>query len=136
MPNTFIPKIEYGTGPTTIEFETPPEGFDPNQKKLEHIGKVSESANGTTQTSTNYIKNKMKFTWQFISKSLIDTLETFYTVHGIPGKSFKYYPDKDEAAYFDVEIDKSDRKFNAEGTHPDGLGDFKYKLKTTFKRVL
>ena len=132
-----IPKIEYGTTPTTIEFEYPPKGKDPFGKKIRTKSQLGESANGETQTSFLANIQTNEFVFSYVSKTIIDALETFYLTHASRGLTFKYFFDKDEAGFIEVELDKSSRKFEPKSIfYKSADNDFRYELKMKVRQVL
>lgn len=130
----FIPKIEYGTIPTTITFRLPPEGRDPLGRQVTLKGDVSESSSGITQTSIDYLEEVFRVKFYDLNYTEISTLETFFTTHAVFGENFKYYPDKNVASYYTVTLDK--REFRPEGEYADPENtDFRYTLAMTMRRV-
>ena len=133
----WIPKIEYGPGPTTIEFDFPARGRDPKEEEIVTKGKVDETATGVQQTSFLSNIGEKEFDFGHVRQTIIDQLKTFYLTHASRGKEFDFYPDKDEAEVWTVTLHKSSRKFKPTGKVWDGeLQEFKYDLKMKIRRVL
>ena len=133
----FIPKIEYGVGPTTIEFEYPLLGRDPFEEEIKFKGKVDEIATGTTQTSflANIAMKKLKF--GNVNQTILDQLKTFFITHASRGNTFKFFPDKDEVDFIEVELDKSGRKFKPKGkNYKPSIDEFLYDIDLKIRRVL
>ena len=130
----FIPKIEYGTGPTTIEFDVPPID-DPLRERVVSNQRTLKSNNGTTQTQFNYNEEILNPRFRGLSKALADALRTFFKDHGGQGKSFSYFEDKDSASFRTVTLDS----FNIRPVRdiPQGTGsDFKYRIELRMRRTL
>lgn len=135
--SNLIPKIEYGDTPTTIEFEYPPEGFDPYKKIIKTKSQVGEAANGRTQTSFLANIQTNEFDFSFVSQAIYDQLETFYLTHASRGLEFKYFFDKDVASFITVKLDNRARKLEPKGKFWS-LADqaFRYDVKMKIRRVL
>ena len=106
-----IPKIEYDVGPTIIEFDLPPEGFDNEGRTPEVKAKISEMQSGPQQISINHKRDNFKIKFRWVSEAITDALEIFIMDWVSENNDFKYFPDKDEAAFYTCYIDKRSLKF-------------------------
>ena len=95
MATSFIPKIVFGTGPTTIAFDFPNKK-DPFGLELKHVGKTTVAKSGNTQTITDHILQNNSITFSHVSESIKISLENFFKTHAFLGKSFSYFEDKDD----------------------------------------
>ena len=129
-----IPKIVYPSGGgMTITFSYPPAG-DPFSEEIRSFGAEAISANGTEQYSEFYQREIIKIKFKNLSKTELDAFRTFFKTHATLGKSFDYYPSKDETPFETYRLDKKRAKIKR--TSPDGAGDFRYSVDVTFRRVL
>jgi hypothetical protein len=133
MAFSYIPKIVYNA--TTIEFDYPPEG-DTFGERLKFNGRITKSRSGVQQTITNYIEQINGITYSFVSESVKQSLNTFLITHGLLGKDFEYWFDKDEVSTkFTVKLDSSSMnpKFNIITRKGEG---FIYRLQLVYRRVI
>ncbi len=131
----FIPKIIYGTGPTTIQFEYPPEGDNLNRSAKSSIA-VSKSTSGVIQAQFNYLEEDYDVNFVFLTQSLRDQLRTFFDTWGGKGKEFKYYESSDEASFITVTLDSfafQEKRIIRVNTISQ---DFIYDIKLSFRRTL
>ena len=136
MAANWIPKIEYGVGPTTITFEYPPKGPKVRGKQLKHIGTRTTSKSGAQQTITDFIEENNTINLSHVSEVITGQLETFFLTHGFLGKSFDYYFDKDDVATkVTVKLDESGTTVNFDEQLSTAVDAFLYKLKLKLTRV-
>lgn len=105
----FIPKIEYDTGPITVQFELPPAG-DNLDETFKSNAATNKSNSGLEQTQWNYNEHIISPKMTFVSQSVHDAFYTFFINWGSKGKSFKYYESSDEAAFWTVTLTKKEFK--------------------------
>jgi hypothetical protein len=135
MATNYIPKIVYGSGPTTIEFDYPPRK-DPFGQDLQHVGKVVESKNGTQQVLTDYIVKKNDITFSFLTDAKKTAIETFLTTHAFLGNSFTYWEDKNDALTArTVTLDTAGRRVDFKVLTRKGSG-FLWELTLKFREVI
>ena len=128
-----IPKIEYGIGPTIIEFDLPPSGYDNEAKDLNINAAVSQAQNGEQQISLNNIEEKFKPKFKLVTKTIVDAIEILLKDHAAFNQSFTYFFDKDvPASAITVKIDKSGLKFKAKRDTASN----KYSFSLKFRRVI
>lgn len=97
-------KIVYthpSAGSTTITFALPPEG-DPFQLKKVAVLKQNESSSGKLQSKHNFNRNTVKIKLVFLTKTILDLLETLFDDHASLGKTFDYYPSTDVGTFHTV----------------------------------
>ncbi len=89
-----IPRIVYGSVPTTIQFIYPPEG-DP-------LGEIPKASNVTTLSANGQIQNNQKYVARFysmkmffVSETVKALFDTFFLDHGSLKMSFTFYPHSD-----------------------------------------
>lgn len=134
MATNYIPKIVYGTGPTTIQFDYPPKGDVKNQT-LKATGRTTVSKSGAQQTVTDFVEEINKLTYSHVSETLKTSLETFFLTHALLGKSFTYFFDSgDVATSFTVQLDPTSFKIDFDIMTRKGTG-FVYKFTMAFRRV-
>lgn len=129
----YIPKIQYGTGPTTITFELPPEGDNLDEIFRANVNKTI-STGGVEQVQWNYNEHLISPNFVFLTQSLHDQLETFYLNWASKGKEFKYFESEDEPTYWTVTLDKNE--FTAKKIVCDGLGGFIWDVELKMRRSL
>ncbi len=125
-----IPKIVYGDAATEIAFSFPPEVDD--GESLEANERVSQSISGVRQVSVDSISVVRAMKFSFLSDALKTALETFYKTHALYGKSFKFFEDKDGAAF--VYYDVLDFKFIPKRSI--GKVNYPWSIPLKFRRVL
>lgn len=125
----FIPKIEYGTGPTTLTLALPPE--DDSDELLEGVKRESVSISGVRQLSLDRTEITREIKLKFLTPSLKSGLETFFNSWGKYGKSFKFFQHSDEVTFTTYEMKDVKLKFDRD--LPKN-GDFLYSTKLTFRR--
>lgn len=128
--DNFIPKIVYGTGPTTVLFDFPPSADNDEQK--EGIKRESISIAGTRQISLDRTEITRACTYKFVTKTLLDQIEVFFEAWGKYGKPFDYYVHNQNALSL-VNYELKDLKFNPQRLVSHGA-DFYYTLTLTFRR--
>ena len=126
-----IPKIEFDVGPTIIDFSLPPEGFDNEGRTSEVAAKVSEMQSGLQQISINHVKDKFDIKFKWIDKSIVDAVESFIINWAALNNTFKYFPDKDEATFYECYIDKRSLRFRPKRLNTNN----KYEFKLSFYRL-
>ena len=99
----FIPKIEFGTGPTTITFDLPPEG-DFRSQNFNASEKTSTSNNGTEQTQFNFTEDRLGLSFFFISETIKTQMDNFMLTHALRGLEFSYFESNDEVAFITVTL--------------------------------
>lgn len=129
----FIPKIVYGTGPTTIQFDMPPTGDN-----LDETFKANAATNysnaGKSQTQWNYNEHIFSPKFTFVTQSLHDAVYTFFNTWASKGKEFKYYESSDVASYWDVILTK--KEFKPRKLVCDGGGGFIWEFEFEMRRVV
>lgn len=105
----------------------PSEDFEPNQN-------ISVSISGQRQIQTNHILAKLRLTFRFIEPSVYRKMkDVFYLPWAALGKEFRFFESKDEAAFFNYELDRlafgPDREVAK-------AGDFLYKFDLTLRRIV
>ncbi len=135
MGRQFIPKIEFGTGPTTIEFLLPPKG-DPFGESTNAFNRTSTSRSGLRQVVHDYIEKEFTVTWSHISFTIKAELDTFFDTHALLGLEFKYFFAKAEGAFELVEL--SDTSFKPKFRRMTRKGaEFLFEVSpVTFRRIL
>lgn len=128
----WIPEIQYGAGPTTLNFTYPPEG-DPQNESLSGDLIVSKSLDGTQQTQWNYTEEIITLNFVFLTKTQLDNLRTFYTSHAVKGNTFTFLPSDDEVTSFTMTL--ADYRFQPRRVWSDGSSDFIYEVQMSFRRV-
>lgn len=128
-----IPKIIYGSGPTTITFDYPPSG-DPLNEKLEGAGDESISADGTLQYSHRYIERTYKVKLEFVTKTDADAFRTFLQNSGLKRESFDYYQHSDGSALGTFTLD--DKSVRIERVLPGASSDYLYTIEFTMREVI
>lgn len=115
-----------------IDFDYPAESDKGPQ--LSAIKNVTKSLSGVQQTVTNYLEEKRKISFNFVTKTLRDALiDDFSKTHLILGKPFRFLQDKEVNSHVIYESDSNsipqDRTIKK---HPD----FLYKIDFDFRRAL
>lgn len=128
-----IPKIEYGSGPTTITFELPPSGDFLNERNRANA-RTTISSSGVEQTQWNYNTQEITVNFVFLTQALIDSLRTFFKDHASKGLSFKYFEDKDSPSFETYTLTR--KEFSPKRLFPDDLGGFIYDLRLQMRRTL
>lgn len=105
----FIPKIEYGSGPTTITFDYPPEGDNLDERFTANAAS-NKSNSGKEQTQWNYNEHVISPKFTFVSQALHDAFYTFFNTWASKGKEFKYFESSDEVAFWTVTLTKKEFK--------------------------
>ncbi len=133
MAFNFIPKIEFtppGGSLTTIQFEFPPKGFDPEGITVDGKGRVTESANGVFQTSLNYIEERREVVFSMLTDTLRGELDTFMKTHALKGFSFDYFPHGEEiSTKITVELTKRGRNYSPRKEVPSSRFEFKLSMR-------
>lgn len=136
MAENYIPKIQYGSGPTTITFDYPPEGFDSQGKTINAVQTVSYSADGTEQTSTQYNEEIINLRFKLVSDSLKSSVETFLTSHALLGNDFKYYTHNEEAGFNTYTLTRTGRSVQFIPSSLDETDDFTWMFTLQMRRAL
>ena len=131
MAENFIPKIVYGTGPTTISFRYPPAEDD--GEELKPNNKVTTSQSGVDQVSTNFIEAIRKLKFELLDESEYTALELFFRTHAALGKDFKFYEHATEAGFLTYTLDKFGFKPKRRVWKVD---QFLYDVELSFRRVV
>jgi hypothetical protein len=129
----YIPKIVYGTGPTTITFELPPTG-DNLDEVFKSNNATNTSNSGMTQTQWNYNEHIFSPKFTFITQALHDSIYTFFIDWGSKGKEFKYYESSDEAEFFTVTLTKKELK--PKKLVCDGMSGFIWEFELEMRHVI
>lgn len=129
----YIPKIEYDTGPTTIQFELPPEGDNLDETYQANVQKTVSSG-GVEQSQWNYNEHIISPNFVLIPQAIHDQLLTFFLDWASKGKAFKYYESSDEAEFFTVTLSKT--AFKAKKVVCDGMGGFLWDVGLDMRRTL
>ena len=129
----YIPKIEYGTGPTVITFELPPEGDNLDENFKANVNKTVSTA-GVEQVQWNYNEHIISPNFVFVSQAIHDQLQTFYLNWASKGKEFKYFESSDSASYFLVTLSKNE--FKPKKVVCDGMGGFIWDINMDMRRTL
>lgn len=129
--DNFIPKIVYGTGPTTIVFDYPPERD--NGEKKTGVKRESISVAGVRQISLDRTEITRDVSYSFLSPALKASLETFFDAWGKFGKSFRYHQHNENVSY--VEYELNDLVFTPTRQLPKS-GDFLYGVTFKFRRYI
>ena len=138
MAENYIPKIVYGTGDTTIEFDYPPEGLDSQSDKIVTKAKVSQSTNGKIYASFNFNEEQIALKFSFITQELKDAVKTFITTHASRFNEFKYYPHKSETTYYTytLAVNHFTTKFKPMARKEQDNGDFLYEFVLKMRRTI
>lgn len=129
----YIPKIEYGVGPTTIQFDYPPQG-DNLDETFSGNAVTNRSNAGVEQTQWNYNEHTISPKFTFVSQSIHDALETFMLDWAFKGYEFKYYESSDVASYWTMTMTKKD--FKAKKIVCDGGTGFIWDIEFEMRRTL
>jgi len=136
MATNWIPKIEFGSGPTTIELDFPQKRPKVVSPKYKHVGTVTKAKSGKQQTITDFIEVLHTIDLSHISETLKLSLESFVLTHAMLGKSFDYFFDKGDVTT------KETFKFD-KGVSPEfreqaatGVDTFIYKVKFRLRRAI
>jgi hypothetical protein len=127
----YIPKIIYGSGPTTVNFDAPI--FQDSGEILVKKETVSISLAGVRQVSRQYVEAVRKIKVRFLTESRKAELETFFLSHGSLGKEFNYYVHADEVTVVVYELVTP--RFEPKKVAIAG-GAFVYDLELEFRRVV
>lgn len=133
MAINFIPKISYGSGPTVITFDFPPEK-DPVKEELQSVGDEAISANGEEQYIQQYVREIFEINFKMLSKTKLDALRTFFINHASKGLPFDYYVNGTEASFETYTLNK--KEFKPKRTSSDGANDFNYQVTLEIRRVI
>lgn len=127
-----IPKIEYGSAiTTTIEFTYPPAKDD--GERLDTKDRVTTALSGKRWTIVDEIEALRTVTLSFLTQAQLDALKTFFTSHAGRGRAFKYFEDKDNAAFVWYELNKNElkpRKVTSKG------GAFLWEVTLDMRRIV
>ena len=136
MATNWIPKIVYGSPATTITFEFPPKGPKVRGVRLKHVGTLTKSKSGAQQTITDFIEEINTINFSHVSEIIKGELDTFFTTHGLLGKSFSYFFDKGDAATeVVVKLDRSGTAINFDEQASTAVDAFIYKFRLKIRRV-
>ena len=69
----YIPKIEYGTGPTTVTFDLPPTG-DNLDETFKANAATNLSNSGSSQTQWNYNEHIFSPKFTFVTQAIHDSI--------------------------------------------------------------
>jgi len=97
----FIPKIEYGLGPTIVTFEFPPEG-DYLNETIDASETTNRSFNGKVQTTWGYNSQQLNPHFKLVNHDVKNKVELFFNNWASLGNAFKYFPHSDGAQSFTV----------------------------------
>lgn len=129
-----IPKIQYGSGPTEIIFDYPPETKGNNTEEIDSVDHTSFAISGKRQTVVDYVQAIRKVVFGHVSETLRAQLETFFTSHAYLGKSFKYFEDQNSISYVSYEL--KDLKYTPKRIAPVTANVYVYEIPFTFRRVI
>jgi hypothetical protein len=129
---SFIPKIVYGTGPTTINF-TYPWSSDPGEQSKADAAQSTALA-GDLQTSYNHTEVMRQVQFQFLSGTELAALQIFFDSWAKLGNSFSYYESKEINSFVTYFLGKLE--FLPERMHfsPE-INDWRWKVTLTFRRA-
>lgn len=134
MAYNYIPKIVYGSVPTTISFSYPPSGFNSQGISVVSNQAVNYSANGSRQTCNNYLEEIIDLEFSLVSDAIKQTVDTFMITHALLGENFRYYPHASEATYYTYTL--SDSFYNPMPSSLDTSPNFTWAFKLSFRRTL
>jgi len=97
----FIPKIEYGLGPTIVTFEFPPEG-DYLNETIDASETTNRSFNGKVQTTWGYNSQQLNPHFKLVNHDVKNKVELFFNNWASLGNAFKYFPHSDGAQSYNV----------------------------------
>lgn len=129
----FIPKIEYGPGPTTVTLEFPPEGDNLNEVEKSNVQRTI-SGSGIAQHQFNYTEQIIAVNLVFVTQALQVQLRTFFETWALKGNEFKYFEHSDLAGFITVTLDRFD--YTPKRIIPDGSGGFIYDISLRMRRVI
>lgn len=115
-----------------IEFEYPPK--EPKGEQFETNATTSISLSGIRQVSINHIEGNRSPIFSFLSQSIYELMLSFLQNHALLGESFRYYENKNSAAYLDYELDTL--KVEAKKIAPKGEDVYVWEVPLKFRRVL
>ena len=129
---SFIPRLVYGTGPTTVDFVYPPEKDSDEQ----HEGDKNESIalSGLRQVSINHIEVTRQVDFTFLTLAQLNDLKTFFYNWGVFAKSFTWYVHKEDNTS-GITYELKDLKVPQVRKIPKGTF-FLYGLTLTFRRYV
>ena len=128
----WIPKIEYGTIPTTIYLRLPPEG-DPIGERITTTKKTTKSLTGYEVNQLQFNEERFNLNFTMLNKEELSALRNFFINHAGKGGEFNYYIHSDEYEYRTFTL--SSNTFNPIRVLADGTGDFYYSLSLIFRRI-
>lgn len=126
-----IPKLVYGTPETVITFTYPPAKDDGEQFDAKET--TTTALDGTRWTKVDYMEVKRKVTLSFLTDDQAAAVREFYLEHASKGLFFKWYEDKDEAAFKSYQLDKN--SLSTLKVVPVGPNDFLWTVTLEFRRV-
>lgn len=128
-----IPKIEYGGFiPSVVIFDYPP--IEAGGEQMDVKERVTTSISGVRQVSVDYIEAIRSLNFAFLSDAIYQDLRTFFLSHAYLGKSFKYFEDKNSAAYTLYEL--RDLKFAPKKIAAKTENLYVWEIPFTFRRVV
>lgn len=115
-----------------VEFEYPP--ADDGDEDLEASEQVSTSLSGARQVSVDHVIGVMRPEFSFLSQPIFEKLRTFVQNHGIFGRSFRYFPDKDESEFRTYEL--ATFRFSPKKVVARGDNEYLWKVPLEMRRVI
>lgn len=127
---SFIPKLVYGTGPTTVLFSFPPE--DDSDEQSDNVKDETIAISGLRQVSIQHTEVTRTVHLAFLTLAQLNTLKTFFLNWGGFGKSFTWYVHQEDTAS-NITYELADLKFPIVRRIPKGTF-FLYDLTLKFRR--
>lgn len=115
-----------------ISFDYPP--VETKGEQYDAKENISISLSGDRQVSINYIEAMRDLKFSFVSQTIKDLLDTFFTTHGVYGRDFRYFEDNQSASYITYEIDKL--KYQPKKLSAVSTSAYLWEIPITFRRVL
>ena len=113
------------------DFEFPP--VKDTEEKLKPKQTVLDALDGSQQFTTLYLEATRDLEFYFVNQTDADKLKNNFYLYAYKGNFFRYFPDKDEAPVYNMQLDKNDFvRTRQVKKHPN----FKYSLGFTFRRVV
>jgi hypothetical protein len=127
---SFIPKLVYGSTPTTVLFDFPPrsdtdEQFTSNKNE-------SIALSGLRQVSVNRIDVDRTVVLDFLTLAKVQELQTFFSNWGAYGKSFSWYESQEDVGSL-ITYEISDLKLGR-GRSVEKGDHFLYSVTMKFRR--
>lgn len=105
---SFIPKLVYGTGPTTVAFNYPPE--DDSDEQFEGIKNETIAISGIRQVSINHVEVTRQVHLSFLTLSQLNQLKDFFTNWAVFGQPFTWFVHQEDTSS-DITYECADQKF-------------------------